>query len=98
MPKRSTPTTEQVQAMIDAAPPGNGAPIKSGVSTSPAKEEKRVNFTTAFLAAPRVLLTTRNIYADVWVTKIYPSFFEWDNNSYAADVTVQWIATTAGNL
>jgi len=95
MVERRTPTTEQVQAMIDATS-GNGANIKSGVSTGPYGEEKQVDFVTTFLSIPNVVIvsTTGKF---VGITEVTTTYFKWKDWQYSGEITIQWIATTGGN-
>ena len=88
---------EQVQAMIDAAPPGEGAPIKSGESTCIPTIEKQVDFTTPFVFTPNVVITPVNTNWGVQVTETTPAYFKWLSKSFSYDIVIHWIATTAGN-
>ena len=98
MTERSTPTTEQVQAMIDAADGGNGANIKSGVSSGPEGEEKHVDFVTPFPSTPRIVISAYTFNREVWTTKVTTNYFRWRSASGTGSAVIHWIATTAGNL
>jgi len=97
MTQYDTPTTPQVQAMIDAAGGGNGANIKSGVSNTPAGTTKQVNFVTPFPSNPRVVIASYMTDRDVWVTQVTTDYFKWWNNETSKEAIIHWIATTAGN-
>lgn len=75
---------------------GNGVDVKGGQSTGAKAATVQVNFTTAFANVPKVSLTpwSTHIASLVEVTAAY---FKWTNDSKNVDVTVDWIATDAGN-
>lgn len=95
MTERRSPTTEQVQAMIDAA--GGRANVKSGIVVANAGINS-VGFNTPFASAPQVALTVQSDIAlrDCLykVTAVSPTFF-----NFECDVacTMAWIATDAGD-
>lgn len=96
MTERRGPTTEQVQAMIDAAGL-SGANVKSGtVAASGGSNE--VVFNTPFTSVPGVVLTVQDSIAleDCLykITVVSETGF-----SFEADVaaTYAWIATDAGD-
>ncbi len=97
MPDFSTPTTEKVLELIAAGGGGDGAHIKSGISTAPHGLVKRVDFITPFLSPPRVVITPFDSTRRVWIDLVGNTYFQWGNDSLSVDVTIHWIATTAGN-
>ena len=98
MTEYSCPTTEQVQAMIDAAPGGNGANIKSGISSSPEGTEKQVDFVTPFPSNPRVVISAYMFQREVWTTTVTTDYFKWTSTYGGGTAIIHWVATTAGNL
>jgi len=94
----STPITEKVQAMIDAGGGGNGANIKSGVSSSPEGTEKQVDFVTPFPSNPRVVIAAYMFNREVWTTKVTTNYFKWTSSYGGGTAIIHWIATTAENL
>ena len=75
---------------------GGGPNVKSGEDTAPKATEKQVNFNTSFGSIPHVELTPHGDVG-VWLTEKTTGYFKWNNNSKNVDVTVDWIATDAGN-
>jgi len=91
--ERRAPTTEQVQAMIDAA---SGANVKSGQSTGTKKTVVQVDFATPFTSAPVVTISDYNA-VETWLVEVTANYFKWNNDSPSSDVLIDWIATDAGN-
>ncbi|GAJ06126.1 unnamed protein product [marine sediment metagenome] len=97
MPEFSTPITSKVQEMIAAGGDGNGANIKSGVSSSPEGDEKQVDFVTPFPSNPRVVISAYMFNREVWTTKVTTDYFKWNSAYGGGTAIIHWIATTAGN-
>ena len=91
--ERRCPTTEEVQAMINAS--GGGAVVKSGSLVPAAKTWVLVSFTTSFVSTPAVTgamsknatWSLRNITVDGFDVYLNTT----GNNTF------WWIATDAGN-
>jgi len=96
-----TPTREEVQAMIDASGPGNGANIKSGVVYLASNGEAEVTFTTPFTTLPLVVATSNFRTTDTSTTlccynQSLTGFIIKGAGNTAG--LVAWIATSAGNV
>lgn len=97
MAERVCPTTEQVQAMIDAAGLGGGANVKSGIVAA-LTGQNTVIFNTPFASIPRVVLTVQDdIALRDCLYKV--TFVSTTRFYFYADVacTIAWIATDAGD-
>ena len=94
MTERVCPTTEQVQAMIDAA--GGGANVKSGTKAA-STGANSVTFGTPFASVPRVILTVQDNIAlrdcIYQVTAVSTTGFDFEADVAA---TYAWIATDVG--
>jgi len=93
MTERRCPTTEEVQAMIDAS--GGGANVKSGTVSG---SSGSVTFNTAFASTPQVVMTSLGSTATrdciLRVDSVSTTGFDW-----TADISqgAGWIATDAGD-
>lgn len=104
MAERRTPTTDKVQAMIDAS--GGGANIKSGHETGISCGSTRdVVFPTAFLSIPDVVAISDSTQGKDHAIRIgsvsTAGFTIYVDKSHTgggcSNVGVYWTATTAGN-
>ncbi len=75
---------------------GGGPTIKSGEDTATKATVKQFNFNTPFGTVPRVKLTAHSDHT-VWIVEKAVDYFKWNNNSKNVDVTIDWLATDAGN-
>jgi len=76
---------------------GDSVNIKSGVSTSPFQTVKQVDFVTPFTSIPRVTITQMYLISNPYITEVTTNYFKWNNGTYSGNVSINWIATTAGN-